>query len=565
MSRVDQRSDSALLGEVRRWLALAVEDLGFGVAVAEAGSERILFANRYAQEVWQRLAQGDGAPGSYRGFAPDGRPYSPEEWPLRRALRLGETVTHEEIAVEFASGAKGILALSACPIRNDQDELVGAVVTMYDLTGHRRAEATLEFMAEASAVLTESERDYEHMLRRLTQLAVPRLADWCAIDLWENGKIRNVGVAHVDPAKVELAHDLQKRFPPDPAGARGVANVLRTGRSELTAEIPDTLIDEATPDPDVRQILRDLGLRSAIVAPLSAHGETLGALTLISAEQRRTYTSDDVTLAEDLGRRAALSISNARLLREQIEINTALQQSLIPDTLPDLEGVEVGAVYTPAGEGSRVGGDFYDVWNLEDGAFGVAIGDVQGKGPRAAALTSLARHTIGAAALHADSPAEVLRLLNDAVLRSNFKQFCTAIYLKMAPIADGFTATVAVAGHMPAMIRRVNGTIDRAGRPGTLLGMYEDVDITDQTLSVHHGDVLLLWTDGVTERRDGPRQFGEDHLRDVFSAIPSGRAATETARSIADAVNGFGASPPQDDIAILVIKIPANNLVERVA
>jgi hypothetical protein len=130
MSRVDQRRDSALLREVRRWLALAVEDLGFGVAVAEAGSERILFANRYAQEVWRRLAQGEGAAGSYRGFAPDGRPYSPEEWPLRRALRLGETVTHEEITVEFSSGAKGILALSAGPIRNDQDELVGAVVTM---------------------------------------------------------------------------------------------------------------------------------------------------------------------------------------------------------------------------------------------------------------------------------------------------------------------------------------------------------------------------------------------------------------------------------------------------
>ena len=217
MSRVDQRSDSALVREVSRWLELAVEDLGFGVAVAEAGSERILFANRYAKEVWRRLGQGDGAAGSYRGFAPDGRPYSPEEWPLRRALRLGETVTHEEITVEFASGANAILALSAGPIRDDQGELVGAVVTMYDLTGHRRAEATLQFMAEASAVLTESERDYEHMLRRLTQLAVPRLADWCAIDLWENGKIRNVGVAHVDPAKVELAHDLQKRFPPDPA------------------------------------------------------------------------------------------------------------------------------------------------------------------------------------------------------------------------------------------------------------------------------------------------------------------------------------------------------------
>jgi len=562
MSRME--SDSVLLEEVRRWLALSVEDLGFGVAVAEASSERILFANRYAQEVWRRLAQGDGEIGSYRGFAPDGRPYRPEEWPLRRALRLGETVAHEEITVEFASGAKGVLALSAGPVRNDRDELVGAVVTMYDLTGYRRAEATLAFMAEASAVLTASERDYEHMLRRLTHLAVPRLADWCAIDLWENGMIRNVGVAHVDPAKVELAHELQKRFPPDPDGPRGVASVLRTGRSELTAEIPDALIDEATPDPDVRQILRDLGLHSAIVAPLSAHGETLGALTLISAEQRRTYTSDVLIVAEDLGRRAALSISNARLFREQIEINSALQQSLIPDALPRLDGVDVGAVYMPAGEGSRVGGDFYDAWKLDEGAFGVAIGDVQGKGPRAAALTSLARHTMRAASLHASSPADVLRLLNDAVLRSDFKRFCTAVYLTMTPAADGFTVTVAVAGHMPGMIRRLNGTIDRAGQHGTLLGMYENVDIADQTLHLEPGDVLLLCTDGVTERHDGSRQFGEDRLRDVFSAAAH-RDATATARLVADEVGAFATSPAQDDVAIVVIRILESDEIERVA
>jgi serine phosphatase RsbU (regulator of sigma subunit) len=561
---VDPPTDSALLREVRHWLALAVEDLGFGVAVAEARSERILFANGYAKQVWQRLAQSDGVAGGYRGFARDGRPYSPEEWPLRRALRLGETVSHEEISVEFASGARGVLALSAGPIRNDDDDLVGAVVTMYDLTDHRRAEETLAFMAEASAVLTESERDYEHMLRRLAQLAVPRLADWCAIDLWENGMIRNVGVAHVDPAKIELAHELQKRFPPDPDSPRGVANVLRTGRSELTPEIPDALIDAATSDPDVRQILRDLGLHSAIVAPLSAHGETLGALTLISAEQRRTYTSDDLTLAEDLGHRAALSISNARLFREQIEINSALQQSLIPDTLPSLDGVEVGAVYMPAGEGSQVGGDFYDAWKLEDGAFGVAIGDVQGKGPRAAALTSLARHTMRAAALHAASPADVLRLLNDAAIRSDFKQFCTAIYLTMTPAADGFATTVAVAGHMPGMIRRRDGTIEQAGRPGTLLGMYEDVKITDHTLHLYPGDALLLFTDGVTERRDGSKQFGESRLRAVFSAAADQEAAA-AARSVADAVGAFSSSPAQDDIAILVISILETDQAERVA
>lgn len=565
MSRVNRPSDSVLLEEVRHWLALAVDELGFGVALAEAGSERILFANRYAQEVWRRLARSDQGAESYRGFAPDGRPYSPEEWPLRRALRLGETVTHEEISVVFDSGAQGVLALSADPIRDDKDRLVGAVVTMYDLTEHRRAEATLAFMAEASAILTESERDYERMLRRLTRLAVPALADWCAIDLWEDGAIRNVGVAHVDPAKVELAHDLQQRFPPDPSGPRGVAKVLRTGRSELTAEIPDQLIDEATPDPDMRQILRDLGLHSAIVAPLSARGETLGALTLISAEQRRTYTPDDVIVAEDLGRRAALSISNARLFREQIEINRALQQSLIPETLPSLPGVEIAAVYTPAGEGSQVGGDFYDVWGLADGSFGVAIGDVQGKGPRAAALTSLARHTIRAAALHATSPAEVLRLLNEAILRSDFNRFCTAIYMKLDVATDGYTATAAVAGHMPGMIRRANGVIDRVGSPGTLLGMYPQVDIADQALRLRPGDILLLWTDGVTERRDGPVLFGEARLREVISAPSIPPDASAMAQSLADAVDGFATAPPQDDIAILAIRILEPEHVENVA
>src|SRR5437763_1172112 len=287
-------ADQPLLEDVRRWLSLAVENLSFGVALAEVGSERVLYANAYARNVWRLIARDEAAVMSYVGFRPDGTRYRPEEWPLRRALRSGETVADEEIAVEFPEGGRGVVVLSAAPIHDDRGTVAGAVVTMYDVSEYRRAETALALLAEVSEVLTESERDYEVMLRRLTQLVVPRMADWCAIDLWQDGEIRNVGVAHIDPEKVALAHDLQRRLPPDPDAPRGVGNVLRTGRSELMAEIPEELIDAASPDPELQQLLRDLGLHSAIVAPLIAHGEVLGALTLISAEQRRTYTADDV-------------------------------------------------------------------------------------------------------------------------------------------------------------------------------------------------------------------------------------------------------------------------------
>lgn len=426
---------------------------------------------------------------------------------------------------------------------------------MYDVSEYRRAETALALLAEVSEVLTESERDYEDMLRRLTQLVVPRMADWCAIDLWQDGEIRNVGVAHIDPDKVALAHDLQRRLPPDPDSPRGVGNVLRTGRSELMAEIPEELIDAASPDPEIQQLLRDLGLHSAIVAPLIAHGEVLGALTLISAEQRRTYTADDVVVAEDLGRRAALSISNARLFREQEEVNHALLESLVPARLPQLEGVDVAAVYQAAGHGSEVGGDFYDLWETSSGSFAVVVGDVQGKGPRAAALTGLARHTIRAGSLHTSSPAAVLEMLNEAILRSDFDRFVTVAYIVVERDATGLTGSVAVAGHMPVMIRRSGGTVERAGELGSLIGLYPDVTITEQRVSLLPGDTLLLWTDGVTERRRGEEQFGEERLEGILASLEPGDDSGTTVRRIAEAVRGFTPEPMQDDMAIVAVQV----------
>jgi signal transduction histidine kinase/CheY-like chemotaxis protein len=187
----------------------------------------------------------------------------------------------------------------------------------------RRAEASLRwntaaqrFLAEASGTLSSS-LDYERTLGALTRLAVPHFADWCAVDvLGEDGDLKRLAVAHVDPGKVDLAHELHQRYPSDPQAAQGVFRVIRTGESELYRDIPDTLLVAVARDDEHLRILRDLGLRSAVIVPLLARGRTLGAMTFVNAESSRRYGPAELALAEDLGRRAGTAVDNARLYRD---------------------------------------------------------------------------------------------------------------------------------------------------------------------------------------------------------------------------------------------------------
>ena len=178
----------------------------------------------------------------------------------------------------------------------------------------QRQEATA-FLAEASAVLGSS-LDYAATLQALANLVVPRFADWCSVEILEEGKLRNVAVAHVDPKKVAYAHELQQRWPPDPNAPTGTPAVIRTGKSELYADISLELMDGIISDPDQLRVLRELGLRSALTVPLVARGRALGGLTLIWAESNRRYGADDVALMEELGRRAGIAVDNARLYHD---------------------------------------------------------------------------------------------------------------------------------------------------------------------------------------------------------------------------------------------------------
>jgi PAS domain S-box-containing protein len=220
-------------------------------------------------------------------------------------------------------------------IRDERGKLVGFSKVTRDLTARKEAEAErlrlaeerqartaaegseerFRFLAEASALLA-STLDYESTLQSVADIVVPRYADWCVVHVLEEGRIVPVAVAHEDPSKVEMARELQRRWPARLDSLNGSATVLRTGKSELYPEIPDELLARMAYDEEHLSLARALKLRSALIVPLSARGATLGSVTLVWAESSRTYSQADVPLMEELGRRAGLAVDNARLYRE---------------------------------------------------------------------------------------------------------------------------------------------------------------------------------------------------------------------------------------------------------
>jgi signal transduction histidine kinase len=212
---------------------------------------------------------------------------------------------HPDGTVHWMAGKGKVFTADDRPAR-----MIGVGV---DVTDRKRAEQDARFLASASVALAGLV-DYQSTLQKVARLAVPEFADWCAVDMLdESGAVRRLAVAHVDPSKVELARDLYRRYPPDPAASYGTFNILRTGQSEMTPEITDELLAATVRDPELLRILRELGLRSYVAVPLSVRGRVLGVVTFVGAESGRRFDDTDLAVAEDLAHRAAVAIENARL------------------------------------------------------------------------------------------------------------------------------------------------------------------------------------------------------------------------------------------------------------
>ncbi len=290
--------------------------------------------------------------------------------------------------------------------------------------------------------------------------------------------------------------------------------------------------------------------RSIVGVPLLLGEDVVGVMHTSSAT-RRTFGRDEIALLQLAAERAAVAIRRAELYERQREIASELQQALIPAALPSIPGLDLAADYAAAGRGIEVGGDFYDLFVTGPRTYGLSVGDVCGRGPEAAAVTGLVRSGIRTLGMFEASPARVLRRVNETMLRSAVERFCTAVHATVEVHEAGARLLVARAGHPPARIVRVGGTVEAVLPGGPLLGVFPDAAFEEDEVGLGPGDTLVLHTDGLVERGSGLRDEGalEAELRSCAGS-PAG-AVVSRLMSAAGTVGDAGAA---DDVVVLAVR-----------
>ena len=459
--------------------------------------------------------------------------------PFHRSDRLGGTPD------ELVRAANGV------PAALGRDGVVQQAQPARPAGLSRTHRGWLGFLAEASDLLAGT-LDEEMLVALSAQLVVPRLARWCAFRLSEPPGPPGPSGPPGDAGEWRLAHIWH-------------ADEQRMGGLRRLLELPGILGRDETgiwawPTPQQRADADFVAVddtRSVIVLPLAARGRRLGMLILGRAEDAR-YAGDVMWLVEDMGRRIALCLDNARMYSRQLAVSQALQRGLLPPDTPVIPGIDHSVVYEPAGEGHDVGGDFYDVFPVGGGRWRFALGDVCGTGPEAAAVTGLARHTLRLLAREDYGVAAVLDRLNQALFEEGSRaRLITVLHGELTPRPGGGVAlSVAAAGHpLPLLLSSATGRVVAAATSQLLLGALAGVRYYEEKFDLATGDVLLCVTDGVTERRlDGRLLDDDDGLARLLSDC-GGLTAAAVAARLRRAVREFAPTPSTDDVAMLVLRV----------
>jgi serine phosphatase RsbU (regulator of sigma subunit) len=407
----------------------------------------------------------------------------------------------------------GLLGLTFDSKAVEESEQVAFVQSMADALAQaldraqaiERAEARAEQLrlaADASLALNAS-LDFQATVDAVTNVLVPRLADWAVVQVLRDGLLDNASILHPDPDKIAWVRSLEGRWPVDMDAPTGGPAVVRTGRSEVYPVLPQELIEAGAVDDEHLEALRGMGMRSALVAPLAGRSGIVGALTLIYAESGRHYSEDDLPLVEDIARRAAFAIETADTFREQsgrladvVQVAEAAQRAILTDVPPRIGAVALGATYRSSAAEATVGGDFFEAIPRADGVR-LLIGDVRGKGLAAVRTASLVLGAARAALDDLETLAEVAADI-DRRLRRHLtdEDFVTACFVEIA--ANGAYSIVSAGHPAPFVVARGElHEVDVAASPPLGLGAAP----TATTGQLLPGDRILLYTDGLTEAR----------------------------------------------------------------
>lgn len=543
-------------------------DLGFVLGIAPDLEQRLGPA-RLVEELLARVVEGlDLA----HGWVVARRPADPE-WsiyvaydettpPDAEAVCRGMADEWPSIPFCGTDGAViGALVLGRAPRDADDLALVRLVAERIGVilrdeharVAQLRTRGSLALLAEAGEMFAGT-LDVQLTAALAARLVVPRLASWAAVwTVYEHAPVLQT-VAHTDESLIE---PVRTALTGD-EGQEWLGEQIRHGAAGRAALVPPKhLASVCDLDAD--------GSGECFVLPLVARGRLLG-LMLVGGDNSHGFAVDEMALLADLSRTAALAIDNARLYEEQTTIAEGLQSWLLPRELPDVAGCEFGARYAAAGEGTEVGGDFYDVFPLPGGGCGIAIGDVCGKGAEAAAITGIAREVLRMLVRDGATPPVALSRLNETLLGLGDRgRLCTVVLGTVRRREDGIAVRFSSAGHPPPV--HVGGGGYAPGRArfvgtsGSLLGVLSDIDVSDDEVVLAPGESLVLYTDGVTERRgDEGSFFGEDNLLATLRAA-AGVSASELAGVVETATHEFGTyGAPRDDLAVLVIQATAPRL-----
>ena len=414
----------------------------------------------------------------------------------------------------------------------------------------RTAIGRLDLLGAATRLVLENATVSESvMLQRCARLLASKLAAWVIVDVERQGQLRRQFViGPQDERSAELARALAGIDPEQDSAPRQVHD---SGSSLLVAHTEDGGLLGV--GPDGIPILARLGATSVLTVPLSDGERSYGALTLARQAGAGFFSTADVGLVEEIGEHLALAIRVDRMLRQRAEVADALQAGLRPTEFPAIPGVEIATAHQDATGSAGPGGDFYNVYRTP-GGWGVAIGDVCGKGDGAVAVTAAARHAIRVAGHWCADPAEVLRMVNEIMLAEDFGgRFVTADAVHLQWRDRVLRVTLGSAGHPLPVLVSPDGRVQTMNGGGLPLGIFPDSGPQAQELELSKGDLLFFYTDGLTDARGAALTSFEDHLTDELAAL-AGKPAAEVAARMQKAVLEFCGGELRDDMTILVLR-----------
>lgn len=481
-----------------------------------------------------------------------GKPLDLETLPGRRVLK-GQMA--DEITVGYrlkGSGRTSWSRVNASPIKNDAREVVWVINFFLDISEHVRQQEVENILQRVTTILSGTQLADGPDFPALAEMLVPELASWCGFRvLNDSDRLVPAAIASIEPDEGGKLFDIGDSTGIEITSERIQAEVLATGRRAYIAEIKEELLERAEErfGHGIADLVERLQVRSIVCVPLGPPGAALGTMTLMRTHADPQFDSDDLALIDAIADRVGVALTNSRAYQREHETAEALRRGLVPSSLPGIPGLEIAARYEPLAHIGQVGGDFFDFVEIDDRRYGIVVGDIEGKGVAAAAAVSVARSALRTAILLEPGPSVVIGHFNRTMLTEQEPRMCTVAYVLLDRHGDRFNATVSLAGHPPPLLYRADGSLSFLGKPCPPAGILETLDPHPESFELQPGDVLVLYTDGISRRELPPPE----------TVVSLGRCMSdEPLQAYVDrALEEFRSMVPnvRDDVILIAIRI----------